>query len=209
MYKKVLLCILGAVILLCAAACDDTGSGAAKSGGSDAPVIESITQKSGAGRDIVDIYVKYDMFKYKIVDFILLIDGEVAEPTARYLNGKQFEFGMPLNLEAGKRLISVEIGGKRSNQVEYEILPPEITSLDLTNIYFTYYNDVDFVISGKNLGFTPDRVKVTLNGQELEIKSVSTTGIKVVVHKGISSGSLVVYINGKEMNTFQLTVVEP
>lgn len=69
-----------------------------------------------------------------------------------------------------------------------------------------YYNDAQIIISGNNLGFSKDKVKVTLNGQELEIKTVYKTGIKVTVEKGITSGNLVVFINGKEMKSFPITV---
>ena len=208
MYKKVSIFVLSAVLLLSMAACGKNESGSTKTGDSKAPVIESIKQKSGTGGDIIDVYVNYDASKYGRDDFAVLIDGVKIELTTKYLSGKQFEFKLPYDLEVGKRAIAVELGGKKSNEVEFEILPPEITSIDLSVISFMYYNDADIIISGNNLGFSTDtdKVKVTLNDQELKIKNVSKTGITVRVEKGITSGNLVVFINGKEMKSFPITV---
>lgn len=206
MYKKILLLVFSLALLVLIAACDSTGSGTSKTGDSDAPVIESIEQKSGTGGDIIDIYVNYNPSKYGRDDFSVLIDGAKIELTVKYLNGKQFEFKLPYDLEVGTRAIAVELGGKKSNEVEFEVLAPEISSIDLSVISFMYYNDVQIIISGNNLGLSVDKVKVTLNGQEQKIDSVWKTGIKVTVLKGISSGNLVVFINGKEMKSFPITV---
>lgn len=208
MYKKVALLVLSAVLLLCMAACGKTDSGSDTTGGSDAPLIESITQKSGTGGDVIDINVNYDASKYGRDDFTVLIDGVEAELATKYLSGKQFEFALPLNLEAGKKAIAVELGGKKSNEVEYEILVPEITSVNLSEISFVYMSEATLEISGVNLGFSADKVKATLNGQELKVDAVSKSSIKVIVQKGVSSGNLVISINGKEMKTFPIIIKE-
>lgn len=208
MYKKIFMLLFSLFFLMFVSSCGDADSAVSKNVETNAPVIESITQKSGTGGDIIDIYVNYDASKYGRDDFSVLIDGVKAELTTKYLSGKQFEFALPLNLEAGKKSIAVELGGKKSNEVEYEILVPEITSVDLSEISFKYYNEVSVIISGNNLGFSKDKVKVTLNEKELEIETVYKTGIKVNLEKGISSGDLVVYVNGKEMKTFPITISE-
>jgi len=206
MYKKASLFVLSVVLLLFMAACGKTDSGSSTTGGSDAPVIESITQTSGTGGDVIDISVNYDASKYGREDFTVLIDGVKAELTTKYLSGKQFEFALPLNLEAGKKAIAVELGGKKSNEVEYEISSPEITSVNLSEISFVYMSEATLEISGSNLGFSADKVKVTLNGQELKINTVNKSAITVIVEKGVSSGNLVIFINGKEMKTFPITI---
>ncbi|MDD2268394.1 MAG: hypothetical protein PHY15_02450 [Eubacteriales bacterium] len=208
MYKKAFMLLFSLFFLMFMASCGNADSVTSKSVDTNAPVIESITQKSGTGGDIIDIYVNYDASKYGRDDFSVLIDGVKVELTTKYLSGKQFEFALPLNLEAGKKSIAVELGGKKSNEVEYEILKPEITSIDLSEISFMYYNEVSVIIGGNNLGFSKDKVKVTLNERELEIETVYKTGIKVILEKGISSGDLVVYVNGKEMKTFPITISE-
>lgn len=208
MYKKVSLFVLSAALLLCMAACGKTESNSNKTGDLDAPVIESITQKSGTGGDVVDINVNYDASKYGRDDFTVLIDSVKAELTTKYLSGKQFEFALPLNLEAGKKAIAVELGGKKSNEVEYEILTPEITSVNPSEISFAYMSEATLEISGSNLGFSTDKVKVTLGGQELKVDAVSKSSIKVIVQKGVSSGNLVIFIDGKEMNSFPITIKE-
>lgn len=206
MHKKIWLFILSMMVLLCVAACGKTESGSIKVGNSDAPVIESITQKSGTGGDVVDITVNYDASKYGRDDFTVLIDGVKAELTTKYLSGKQFEFALPLNLEAGKKAIVVELGGKKSNEVEYEIVAPEITSVNLSEISFAYMSEAALEITGSNLGFSTDKVQVTLGGQELKVDAISKSSMKVIVQKGVSSGNLVIFINGKEMKTFPITI---
>lgn len=208
MNKKASLFVLSVVLLLFMAACGKTDSGSNTTGGSDAPVIESITQTSGTGGDVVDINVNYDASKYGRDDFTVLIDGVKAELTTKYLSGKQFEFALPLNLEAGNKVIAVELGGKKSNEVKYEVLAPEITSVNLSEISFVYMSEATLKISGSNLGFSADKVKVTLSGQELKVDAVSKSNIKVIIQKGVSSGNLVISINGKEMKTFPITIKE-
>mgnify|MGYP000983001055 CR=1 FL=1 len=208
MYKKASLFVLSVVLLLFMAACGKTESNPNKTGNSNAPVIESIAQKSGTGGDVVDININYDASKYGRDDVNVLIDGVKAELTTKYLSGKQFEFALPLNLEAGKKAIAVELGGKKSNEVEYEILTPEIASVNLSEISFVYMSEATLEISGSNLGFSADKVKVTLSGQELKVDAVSKSSIKVIVQKGVSSGNLVISINGKEMKTFPITIKE-
>ncbi len=198
--------MLSAVLLICMAACELKETGSNKTGDSDAPVIESITQKSGTGGDVIDIFVNYDANQYGKGDFNILLDGVKIELTTKYLSGKQFEFALPLNLETGKKAIAVELGGKKSNEVEYEILTPEITSVDLSEISFMYFDEVTLKIKGNNLGFSLDKVKVTLAEQELTVKNVAKDEIQVAVQKGASSGDLVVFVNDKETKAFPIKI---
>ena len=206
MFRKIFFIILSIAIAIFISSCETKKTDSSKQNNLDAPKIESITQKNGTGGDIVDIYVNYDASKYGKDDFVVLIDGVEAELTVKYLSGKQFEFALPLNLEAGKKLIAVELGGKKSNEVEYEILTPQITSINVSEISFMYYNEASIIINGNNLGFSKDKVKVTLNDEELKIETVNKNGITVIVEKGVSSGNIVVSINDKEMKSFPITV---
>ncbi len=220
MYKKVIFPIFILMLAVALTACGGQSSGgkasdsagatgsanSAKSGNSEGPVIESVSPQNGTGGDIVDLNVNYDASKYGRDDFVVLLDGEKISLTTKYLSGKQFEFALPLNLEAGNKRLAVELGGKASNEVEFEILPPEITAISLSEISFAYMSEATIEISGSNLGFSPDNIGVTLGGQALKVDAVSKDKIIVIVQKGASSGALIVSVNGKEIKTFQVTV---
>lgn len=61
---------------------------------------------------------------------------------------------------------------------------------------------------GKYLGYSPDKVKITLNGQDIKVDSVSRDALLFKLKKGIKSGDVIISINAKEIKKFPLKVSE-
>ena len=220
MCKKVIFPIFILMLAVTLTACGGQSSGgkasdaagaagsasSSKSQSSEAPVIECISPQSGTGGDIVDLSVNYDASKYGRDDFVVLLDGEKVSLMTKYLSGKQFEFALPLNLEAGNKSLAVELGGKTSNEVGFEILPPEITAISLSEISFAYMSEANDRDCRKQSRFFGGQHRRPLGGQALKVDAVSKDKIIVMVQKGVSSGDLIISVNGKEIKTFQVTV---
>jgi len=170
------------------------------------PVIESIAQTEGTGGDIIDLTVDYDATGVSRDSFTVLIDGQEAKIGSAGLSGKQFEFSLPLDLTMGKKTIEVLLKGKKSNSVSFEVKPPVIESISNSDFRFMYVSEAEFKINGKNLGYSKDKVKVSLNGKDLEIISINKDFINLIAKKGIQAGDIVVIVDGKEMKRFPVKV---